>query len=76
LKLNIEKCVFGVTKGKILGCLISAKKIEANSEKIKAIREMEEPKMKKDIQKLIGRVAALNRFISRSTERSLHSSNH
>jgi hypothetical protein len=76
LKLNIEKCVFGVTKGKILGCMISAKKIEANSDKIKAIREMEEPKMKKDIQKLIGRVAALNRFISRSTERSLHSSNH
>jgi hypothetical protein len=32
---------------------------------------MEEPKTKKDIQKLNGRVAALNRFISRSTERSL-----
>jgi hypothetical protein len=32
---------------------------------------MEEPKMKKDIQKLNGRVAALNRFISRSAERSL-----
>jgi hypothetical protein len=44
LKLNPEKCVFGVTKGKILGCLISAKKIEANLDKIKATREMEEPK--------------------------------
>jgi hypothetical protein len=32
LKLNPEKCVFGVTKGKILGCLISAKRIEANPE--------------------------------------------
>jgi hypothetical protein len=52
LKLNPEKCVFGVTKGKILGCLISAKRIEANPDKIKAIREMEEPKTKKDIQKL------------------------
>jgi hypothetical protein len=30
LKLNPEKCVFGVTKGIILGCLISAKRIEAN----------------------------------------------
>jgi hypothetical protein len=65
--LNPEKCVFGVTKGKILGCLISAKRIEANPDKIKAIREMEEPKTK-DIQKLNGQVATLNRFISRSTE--------
>jgi hypothetical protein len=71
LKLNPEKCVFGVTKGKILGCLISAKRIEANPDKIRAIREMEEPKTKKDIQKLNGRVAALNRFISRSAERRL-----
>jgi hypothetical protein len=58
-------------KGKILGCLISAKRIEANPDKIRAIREMEEPKTKKDIQKLNGRVAALNKFISRSAERSL-----
>jgi hypothetical protein len=65
LKLNPEKCVFGVTKGKILGCLISAKRIEANPDKIRAIREMEEPKTKKDIQKLNGRVVALNRFISK-----------
>jgi hypothetical protein len=71
LKLNPEKCVFGVTKGKILGCLISAKRIEANPDKIRSIREMEKPKTKKDIQKLNGRVASLNRFISRSTERSL-----
>jgi hypothetical protein len=71
LKLNPEKCVFGVTKGKILGCLISAKRIKANPDKISAIREMEEPKTMKDIQKLNGRVAALNRFISRSVERSL-----
>jgi hypothetical protein len=56
--------VFGVTKGKILGCLISDKRIEANPDKISAIREMEVPKTKKDIQKLNGRVAALNRFIS------------
>jgi ribonuclease HI len=71
LKLNPKKCVFGITKGKILGCLIFAKRIEANPDKIRAIREMEEPKTKKDIQKLNGRVAALNRFISRFAERSL-----
>jgi O-acetyl-ADP-ribose deacetylase (regulator of RNase III) len=68
LKLNPEKCIFGVTKGRISGCLISTKRIEANPDKIKAIREMEEPKTKKDIQKLNGRLVALNRFISRSAE--------
>jgi hypothetical protein len=52
LKLNVEKCVFGVTKGKILGCLISAKKIEANPDKIKAIREMDEPKNKEGHSKV------------------------
>jgi hypothetical protein len=68
LKLNPEKCVFGVIKGKILGCLILDKKIEENPDKIKAIKEMEEPKTKNDIQKLNGRVVALNRFISKSAE--------
>jgi hypothetical protein len=47
LELNPEKCVFEVTKGKILGCLISAKRIEANPDKIRAIMEMEEPKQRK-----------------------------
>jgi hypothetical protein len=37
LKLNLEKCVFGVTRGKVLGCLVSTKAIEASPDKIKAI---------------------------------------
>jgi hypothetical protein len=37
LKLNPEKCVFGVKKGKFLGCLVSMKGIEANPSKIEAI---------------------------------------
>jgi hypothetical protein len=37
LKLNPEKCVFGVTRGKVLGCLVSLKGIEANPDKIRAI---------------------------------------
>jgi hypothetical protein len=34
LKLNPEKCIFGVTRGKVLGCLVSTKGIEANPDKI------------------------------------------
>jgi hypothetical protein len=71
LKLNPEKCVFGIHKGKVLGCLVSTKGIEANPDKIKAVLEMQDPVSVKDVQKLTGRVAALNRFIPRAAERSL-----
>jgi hypothetical protein len=40
LKLNPEKCIFGVTRGKLLGGLVSMKGIEANSDKIRAIIQM------------------------------------
>jgi hypothetical protein len=71
LKLNPEKCVFGIHKGKALGCLVSTKGIEANPDKIRALVEMQDPVLVKDVQKLTGRVAALNRFIPRAAERSL-----
>jgi hypothetical protein len=43
LKLNPEKCVFGITKGKVIGCLVSTKGIEANPNKIRAITQMQPP---------------------------------
>jgi hypothetical protein len=70
-KLNAKKCVFGVKKGKFLGCLVSTKGIEANPSKIEAILRMEPPSTKKGAQRLAGRLASLNRFISRSAERNL-----
>jgi hypothetical protein len=66
LKLNPEKCFFGIHKGKVLGCLVSTKGIEANPDKINALVEMQDPVSVKDVQKLTGRVAALNRFIPRA----------
>jgi hypothetical protein len=71
LKLNPEKCVFSIHKGKVFGCLVSTKGIEANPDKIKALIEMQDPVSVKDVQKLSGRVAALNKFIPRAAERSL-----
>jgi hypothetical protein len=71
LKLNLEKCVVGVKKGKFLGCLVSTKGIEANPNKIEATLRMELPNTKKGAQRLAGRLASLNRFISRSAERNL-----
>jgi hypothetical protein len=71
LKLNQEKYVFGVKKEKFLGCLLSTKGIEANPSKIEAIHQMEPPRTRKGAQRLTGRLASLNRFISRSAERNL-----
>jgi hypothetical protein len=71
LRLNPEKCVFGVRQGKILGYLVSHRGIEANPTKIQAIINMTPPQSAKDVQRLTGRLAALNRFISKSAERSL-----
>jgi hypothetical protein len=71
LRLNPEKCVFGIHKGKVLRCLVLTKGIEANPDKIKALIEMQDPVSMKDVQKLTGRVAALNRFIPKAAERGL-----
>jgi hypothetical protein len=71
MKLNPEKCVFGIHKGKVLECLVSTKGIEANPDKIKALVEMQDLVSMKDVQKLTGRVAALNRFIPRAAKISL-----
>ena len=71
LSLNPEKCIFGVHKGKVLGCLVSTKGIKDNPDKVRALKNMEEPQSIRDVQKLTGRIAALNRFIPRSADRSL-----
>uniref|UniRef100_A0A2N9H0S8 Integrase catalytic domain-containing protein n=1 Tax=Fagus sylvatica TaxID=28930 RepID=A0A2N9H0S8_FAGSY len=71
MKLNPSKCAFGVYSGKFLGFMVSQRGIEANPDKIKAILEMQPPKSTKEVQRLTGRVAALNRFMSRSTDKCL-----
>ena len=48
LSLNPNKHIFGVHKGKVLGCLVSTKGIEANPDKVKALWNMEEPKCIRD----------------------------
>jgi hypothetical protein len=70
-KLNPNKCVFGVPSGKLLGFIISHRGIEASPEKISAITSMKAPTCIKDVQKLTGCMAALNRFISKLGEREL-----
>uniref|UniRef100_A0A1S4A6E8 Protein NYNRIN-like n=1 Tax=Nicotiana tabacum TaxID=4097 RepID=A0A1S4A6E8_TOBAC len=69
MKLNPEKCEFEVSFGKFLGFLVSQRWIEVNVDKIKDIEEMSNqlPSVK-EVQRLMGRMVDLSRFISRSSE--------
>ena len=69
LRLNASKCSFGVGSGKFLGYMVTHKGIEVNPNQIKAINNLQPPRNPKEVQKLTRMMAALNQFISRSTER-------
>jgi hypothetical protein len=71
VKLNPEKCVFGVPQGMLLGFIVSEQGIEANPKKITAITSMGPIKDLKGVQRVMGCLAALSRFISRLGERGL-----
>ena len=71
IKLNPSKCVFGVTAGKVLGFMVSQRGIEVNLEKVRAIMELAPSKMVNKVQSLNSQIAALNRFISRATDKCL-----
>jgi hypothetical protein len=70
LKLNPEKCIFRVTRGKVLGCVVPTKGIEASLDKIRAIIQMQPPQTRKEVQQLTGHIEALNRFIVKLTEKA------
>ena len=66
-----KKCIFGTTKGKFLGHIVSIDGIEANPEKIRALINTNTPKTVKEVQSLNGKLAALGRFLAKSAERSI-----
>ena len=69
MKLNPSKYVFRVTAGKFLGFMVSQRGIEVNPEKVWAIMELGPPRMVKKVQSLNGKITALNRFVSKATEK-------
>ena len=71
MKLNPSKCAFKVSSGKFLGFMVSQRGIEANPKKVKAILKISSPRTIKEVQSLIGKVVALNRFISKATDKCL-----
>jgi hypothetical protein len=71
MKLNPEKCTFSVPSGKLLEYIVSHRGIDPNPEKVSAITKMKPPESLHDVQKFMGCMAALSRFISRLDVRGL-----
>jgi hypothetical protein len=64
LKMNPLKCAFGESVGKFLGFIVHEKDIEIDLKRIEAMRNVQAPTCKKDLQKFLGKVNFLRRFIS------------
>ena len=66
LRLNLNKCIFGVRSSKILGFVVSSKGIEVDPAKVKAIQEMPTPHIYKEVRECLGCLNYIARFISNS----------
>ena len=60
MKLNPNKCTFGVKSGKFLGYMITNRGIEANPEKLQAIQDLKPPSTVREVQRLTGRINSLH----------------
>ena len=64
LRLNSNKCTFGMTSEKLLGFIVSQRGIKVDPKKIKAIVEMKPPRTEKEIQGFLGRIQYISKFIA------------
>ncbi|GJV85324.1 reverse transcriptase domain-containing protein [Tanacetum coccineum] len=71
MKLNPKKCAFGMRKCTFLGYKVDADGLRVCLNKVEAVLNLPSPKCLKDVQKLNGKLASLNRFLSKSAEKSL-----
>jgi len=74
MNLNPKKCPFRVRSSKFLGYMIDQRGIEVNPDNIQAIVQMQSLTTVKELQRLIGCIAALGRFMSKSVDKCFPSS--
>ena len=70
MRLNPEKCTFGIGDDKFLGFMMTHRGIEANPDKCIAILEMCNPTNIQEVQKLNGRLASLSKFLPKFVEKA------
>ena len=71
MMLNPSKCIFGVSFGKFRRFLVTKRGMKANPNQIQALLGMSSPRNIHDVKQLVGRIDALNRFVSKSADRCL-----
>ncbi|GJY19431.1 reverse transcriptase domain-containing protein [Tanacetum coccineum] len=71
MKLKPKKCTFGIKDGMFLGYKVNTEGIMVCPDKVGAVLNLPSPKCLKDVQKMNGKLARLNRFLSKSAEKSL-----
>ncbi|GJR80494.1 reverse transcriptase domain-containing protein [Tanacetum coccineum] len=71
MKLNPKKCTFGMREGMFLGYKVNADGLKVCPDKVEAVLSLPSPKCLKDVQRLNGKLASLNRFLSKSAKKSL-----
>ncbi|GKG35732.1 hypothetical protein Tco_0440886, partial [Tanacetum coccineum] len=71
MKPNPKKCTFGIEEGMFLGYKVSTRGLKVYPDKVDAVLSLSYPKCLKDVQKLNGKLASLNRFLAKSVEKSL-----
>jgi hypothetical protein len=64
LKMNPNKCAFGVLAGQFLGFIVHQRGIEISRKSINAINKVVAPADKTELQSLIGKINFIRRFIS------------
>ncbi|GJR16193.1 reverse transcriptase domain-containing protein [Tanacetum coccineum] len=70
MKLNLKKCTFGIEEGMFLGYKVNTEGIMVRPDKVGAVLNLLSPKCLKDVQKLNEKLASLNRFLSKSAEKT------
>nr|GEU54036.1 reverse transcriptase domain-containing protein [Tanacetum cinerariifolium] len=71
MKLNPKKCTFGEEERTFLGYKVSTIGLKVCPEKVDIVLSLPSLKYLKDVQKLNGKLASLNRFLSKSAEKLL-----
>nr|GEU65924.1 reverse transcriptase domain-containing protein [Tanacetum cinerariifolium] len=71
MKLNPKKGTFGVEEGMFLRYKVSTKGLKICPDKVDVVLSLSSLKCLKDVQKLNGKIASLNRFLAKSVEKSL-----
>ncbi|GKB55073.1 reverse transcriptase domain-containing protein [Tanacetum coccineum] len=70
-EVKSKKCAFGMREGTFLGYKVDADGLRVCPDKVEAVLNLPSPRCLKDVQKLNGKLASLNRIMSKSSEKSL-----